>query len=53
MEQEELSKLRNDKIIVIKPADKGVALWIISIGHYESMIMEYLEQDWMKVHIKN
>ena len=30
MEQKELSKLSNDKTIVIKPADKGGAVLILS-----------------------
>ena len=34
MEQKELSKLSNDETIVIKPADKGGAVVILSTGHY-------------------
>ena len=32
----------NDEIIVIKPPDKGRAVVILSIGHYQSMIMQHL-----------
>ena len=42
MEQKELSKLSNDETIVIKPADKGRAVVILSTGHYQSMIMQHL-----------
>ena len=42
MEQKELPKLRSDKTIVIKPADKGGAVVIVSTGHYQSMIMQHL-----------
>ena len=42
MELKELSKLRNDETIVIKPADKGAAVVILSTGHYRSMIMQHL-----------
>ena len=42
MEQKELSELSNDETIVIKAADKGRAVVILSIGHYQSMIMRYL-----------
>ena len=34
MEQKELSNLSNDQTIVIKPADKGGAVVVLSIGHY-------------------
>ena len=42
MEQKKLSKLSNDETIVIKPADKGGTVIILSTGHYQSMIMQYL-----------
>ena len=42
IKQKELSKLNNDEAIVIKPADKGVAVVILSISHYENMIMQHL-----------
>ena len=37
-----LSKLNTDKTIVIKPADKGEAVVILSTGHYQSMVMQHL-----------
>ena len=42
MEQKELSKLANDESIVIKPADKGGAVLILSTSRYQSMIMQHL-----------
>ena len=42
MEQNELSKLSNDETIVVKPADKGGAVVILSTGHYQSMITKHL-----------
>ena len=42
MEQKELSKLRSDDTLVIKPADKGGAVVIISTSHHQSMIMQHL-----------
>ena len=42
MEQKELSKLTDDETIVIKPADKGRAVVILSTGHYQRMIMQHL-----------
>ena len=42
MEQKQLSKLRSDETILIKPADKRGAVVIISTGHYQSMIMQHL-----------
>ena len=42
MEQKELLKLSNDETIVIKPADKGGAVVILSTGHYQSMIMQHV-----------
>ena len=42
IEQKEISKLSNDETKVIKPADKGVAIVILSTGHYQSMIMQQL-----------
>ena len=42
MEQKELSKLRNDEAIVIKPADKGGVVVILSIAHYQSIIIQHL-----------
>ena len=44
MEQEELWKLSNDETIIIKPADKGRAVVILSKDHYQSMINIH----WMK-----
>ena len=38
MDQRERSKLSNDGTIVIKPADKGGAVVILSTGHYQMMI---------------
>ena len=40
MEQKELSKLSNDKTIVIKPADKWELYYFFQ--HYQSMIMQHL-----------
>ena len=37
MKQKELSKLRNDQTVVIKIADKGGAVVILSKGHYQNM----------------
>ena len=45
MEQKELWKLNNDETIVIKPADKGRAVVILSKGHYQSMIMQHLSHE--------
>ena len=42
MEQKELSKLSNDETIVIKPADKEVALVNLSTSHYQTIIMQHL-----------
>ena len=42
MKQKQLSKLSNDETIVIKPADKGGAVVILSTSHYQSLIMEHL-----------
>ena len=42
MEQKDFLKLSNDETIVIKPADKGGAVVILSTGHYQSMIMQHL-----------
>ena len=42
-EQSELSKLINDKTIIIKPADKGDAVVVLSTEHYKTMIMEHLD----------
>ena len=42
MEQKERSKLSNDETIVIKPADEGGAVVILSTGHYQNMIMQHL-----------
>ena len=42
MEQKELSKLSNDETIVIKPADKGGPVVILSMGHYQGTIMQHL-----------
>ena len=45
MEQKELSKLTNDETIVIKPADKGGVVVIVSTGHYQSIIMQHLSDE--------
>ena len=42
MEKRELFKWRVGEILVIKFADKGGALVILSIEHYQSMIMQHL-----------
>ena len=42
MEQKELSKLINDETMVIKPADKGEVVVILSTGNYQGMIMKQL-----------
>ena len=41
-EQQELSKLINDEEIIIKRADKGGAVVILSKSHYQQMILEHL-----------
>ena len=51
MDQRERSKLSNDGTIVIKPADKGGAVVILSTGHYQIMISYNIY--WMKKHTKN
>ena len=45
MEQKDFLKLSNDETIVIKPADKGGAVVILSTGHYQSMIMQHLSDE--------
>ena len=42
-EQSELSKLINDKTIIIKPADKGGAEVVLSTEHYKTIIMQHLD----------
>ena len=42
VEQKQLSNLINDETIVIKLAEKGGAVVILSTGHYQSMIMQHL-----------
>ena len=42
-EQSELSKLINDKTIIIKPADNGDAVVVLSTEHYKTMIMQHLD----------
>ena len=42
-EQLELSKLINDKTIIIKPADKGSTVVVLSTEHYKTMIMQHLD----------
>ena len=42
MEQNELSKLRNEETIVINTVDIEGAVLILSTGHYQSMIMKHL-----------
>ena len=44
MEQKELSKLRNDETVVIKPAVRGEAIVTLSTGYYQRMIIQYLLQ---------
>ena len=38
-----MSKLINDKTIIIKPADKGGAVVVLSTEHYKTMIMHHLD----------
>ena len=38
-----MSKLINDKTIIIKPADKGGAVVVLSTEHYKTMIMQHLD----------
>ena len=45
MKQKELSKLSNNETIVIKPAEKGGAVVILSTGHFQSMIMQHLSDE--------
>ena len=45
MEQKDLLKLSNDKTIVIKPADKGGTVVILSTGHYQTMIMQHISDE--------
>ena len=45
MKQKELSKLSNNETIVIKPAEKGGAVVILSTGHFKSMIMQHLSDE--------
>ena len=42
VEQKQLSNLINDETIVIKLAEKGGAVVILSTGHFQSMIMQHL-----------
>ena len=42
MEQKELSKLRTEETIVIKPGDKWGAEVIVLTIHYQTMIIEHL-----------
>ena len=42
-EQSELSKLINDKTIIIKPAEKGGAVVVLSTEHYKTMIVQHLD----------
>ena len=41
MKQKELSKIRNDQTIVIKPAVKGGAVVIFSTSNYQNMIIQH------------
>ena len=43
VEQSELPKLINDRTIIIKPADKGGAVVVLSTEHYKNVIMQYLD----------
>ena len=45
-EQSELSKLINDKTIIIKPADKGGAVVVLSIEHYYDVDYDYATSRW-------
>ena len=45
MKQKELSKLSKNETIVIKPAEKGGAVVILSTGHFQSMIMQHLSDE--------
>ena len=45
MKQKELSKLSNNETIVIKPAEKGGAVVILSTSHFQSMIMQHLSDE--------
>ena len=42
-EQSELSKLINDKTIIIKPVDNGDTVLVLSTEHYKTMIMQHLD----------
>ena len=42
MEQSELLKLVNDRTIIIKPADKGGTVVVLSTEHCKTMIMQHL-----------
>ena len=42
-EQSELSKLINDKTIIIKSADKGGAVAVLSTEHFKAMILQHLD----------
>ena len=43
MEQSEFSKLINNRTIIIKAADKGDAVVVLSTEHYKTMIMQHLD----------
>ena len=42
----ELRKLKNDKNIVIKEADKGDAVTIMSTEHYRKMIYDHFQRQY-------
>ena len=42
MEQSELSKLINDRTIIIRTPDKGSAAVIFSTEHYKTLILQHL-----------
>ena len=39
MEQKELSKLRNDETVVLRPAVRGEAVVTLSTGYYQRMVI--------------
>ena len=42
-EQSELSKLINYKTTIIKPAEKGGAVVVLSTEHYKTMVVQHLD----------
>ena len=43
MEQSELPKFINYRTIIIKPANKGVAVAVLSTTHYKAMTIQDLD----------